>query len=88
MAKDTKQPKAKGNQPQAAESTGGIGQKITVAKEFYEESLGEMKKVVWPTKQETRATSIAVFVVVVIMSLFLGAADLVLSRAVQFILSS
>ena len=85
--KGEKQAKAKGAKPETTEKAGGIGQKVASAKEFYEESLGEMKKVVWPTKKETTATSIAVFVVVVVMSLFLGAADLVLSRIVQSILS-
>ena len=90
MAKDTKSAKAgkaKGKQPEVVENAGGIGQKVAAAKDFYEESLGEMRKVVWPTKQETTATSIAVLVVVVIMSLFLGAADLLLSRLVQAVLS-
>lgn len=95
MGKDKKgaTPKAPKNREEHVEtkaeasSSAGIGGKVGQAKEFYEESLAEMKKVVWPTKQETTATSIAVLVVVVIMSLFLGAVDMLLSRVVQAVLS-
>jgi len=36
----------------------------------------EMKKVTWPTKEETRASTIVVIVLTIIMSIFLGLFDL------------
>ena len=47
-------------------------------REFYvyaQESVAETKKVAWPTRKETLQTTGAVFVFVLIMSLFLWAVD-------------
>ena len=46
-----------------------------------------MKKVTWPTRKEAVATSVAVLVLVVFMSLFLGVVDLGLAKAIEAILS-
>ncbi|MBS0557060.1 MAG: preprotein translocase subunit SecE [Proteobacteria bacterium] len=47
-------------------------------KEFLSESVFEMRKVVWPTRQETIQTTIVIMVVVVILALLLGLIDLIL----------
>jgi preprotein translocase subunit SecE len=42
---------------------------------FAGESIGEVKKVVWPTRKETMQTTAAVFAFVVVMALFLWLTD-------------
>ena len=42
---------------------------------FAGESLGEAKKVVWPTRKETMQTTAAVFAFVVVMAIFLWMTD-------------
>jgi preprotein translocase subunit SecE len=47
-------------------------------KEFLSESVFELRKVVWPTRQETIQTTIVIMVVVVVLALLLGLIDLIL----------
>lgn len=42
---------------------------------YVEDSRTEVRKVVWPTRQETTQTTLIVFVIVVIIGLFLWALD-------------
>ncbi|PZQ09228.1 MAG: preprotein translocase subunit SecE [Rhodanobacter denitrificans] len=48
------------------------------AREFLSESQFELRKVVWPTREETLKTTGVIIVVVIILSLVLGLMDLVL----------
>ncbi len=57
--------------------------KVAVA--FAKESRTEVKKVVWPTRQETIQTTIIVFVVTAITSILLWGMDALLVRLVAFI---
>ena len=50
--------------------------------EFLSESLFEMRKVVWPTRQETIQTTLVIMVVVVILAILLGLIDLFLNWAI------
>ena len=52
--------------------TSELGKQFVV---FGRESLGEVKKVVWPTRKETMQTTAAVFAFVVVMAVFLWASD-------------
>jgi preprotein translocase subunit SecE len=52
------------------------------ARDFISESQFELRKVVWPTREQTLRTTLVVMVVVVILSLLLGLMDFVLSWAV------
>jgi preprotein translocase subunit SecE len=52
------------------------------ARDFLSESLFELRKVVWPTRQETIQTTVVIFVVVVVLSLILGLIDLLLKWAI------
>lgn len=61
--------------------------KIAQLRDFFEESKAELKKVTWPSRKETIATSIAVIVLTIVMSVYLGIVDLGLSKIVEFILS-
>ena len=75
---------ASSTQPQ---TTGeGLGGKLRQFKDFFEESKAEIKKVVWPTRKETIATSIAVVIFTVVVAVFLGLVDLGLSKLVSIIL--
>jgi len=48
-------------------------------REFLGESVFELRKVVWPTRQETIQTTLVIMAVVVILSLLLGLIDLFLN---------
>lgn len=75
----------------AADGATGQGSSLTArietAKEFFEQSKVELKKVTWPTRQETVKTGIAVLVFSVVMAIYLGVVDMALSRLVALILS-
>ena len=64
-----------------------VGARIGELREFFEQSKGELKKVVWPTRKEVTATTIAVLIVVVVMGVFLGVVDTMLSKLIQVVLS-
>jgi preprotein translocase subunit SecE len=53
---------------------------------FLQEVRAEAQKVTWPTRKETTITTIMVFVMVIIASLFFLAADQVMRLAVSLIL--
>jgi len=74
--------------PKAAKKDVPAGpSKVEQFKEYFDQSIVEMKKVTWPTRKEAVATSVAVLVLVVFMSLFLGVVDFGLSKAIEAILS-
>ena len=51
-------------------------------REFFTESLFELRKVVWPTRQETIQTTLVIMAVVVILSILLGLIDLFLNWSI------
>jgi preprotein translocase subunit SecE len=53
---------------------------------FLQEVRAEAQKVTWPTRKETTITTIMVFVMVVIASIFFLLADQVMRIAVSFLL--
>ena len=53
---------------------------------FLQEVRAEAQKVTWPTRKETTITTIMVFVMVVIASIFFLLADQVMRLAVRFLL--
>ena len=54
--------------------------------DFLKQVRAEAKRVPWPTRQETIASTIAVFFMVVIASIFLFAADQILSLLIRLVL--
>lgn len=52
------------------------------ARNFIAESQFEMRKVVWPTRDETLKTTGIIIVVVIILSLLLGLIDLILKSVI------
>jgi preprotein translocase subunit SecE len=55
-------------------------------REFVQEVLAEFRKVTWPTRQELVNSTVVVIVVTVVIAFFLGAVDIVLARAVEWLL--
>lgn len=53
---------------------------------FFESVKIELGKVTWPTRKETVATSTVVVVIVLLISLYLGACDIVLAKLMRLIL--
>jgi preprotein translocase subunit SecE len=53
---------------------------------FVAESINEAKRVVWPTRKETIQTTIAVFVLVVVMAAFLAVVDIGFAYMVQWLM--
>lgn len=58
-------------------------QKITT---FFESVKIELGKVTWPTRKETVATTGVVITIVFLISIYLGACDIVLSKLMRLIL--
>jgi len=52
---------------------------VPQSREFFTEVVSELRKVHWPTRQETLAATVVVLVVVMIVSLWLGLVDGVIS---------
>jgi preprotein translocase subunit SecE len=55
-------------------------------REFLSESRFELRKVVWPTRQEAMRTTWVVMIAVVILSLILAGFDVVIQAAVKLVL--
>ena len=58
------------------------------AREFLSESRFELRKVVWPTRQEAMRMSWVVMLVVVLISLMLAGFDLVIQWAIRLLLGN
>ncbi|MDR2801132.1 MAG: preprotein translocase subunit SecE [Desulfovibrio sp.] len=81
---------AAGQSPKnAATAAAGTGPAARVRQltRYLEDARTELDKVSWPVRREVQATSLAVLALVVVMSIFLGLADLLLSKSMEAILS-
>ncbi len=56
------------------------------AKQFFREVRVELKKVTWPSRKETIASTSVVLVTVILVAFFLGIVDLGLSRLIKIFL--
>jgi preprotein translocase subunit SecE len=56
------------------------------SKDFITDVKAEMGRVTWPTRKETVATTWVVVAIIVIISLYLGACDVVLAKLIRFLL--
>ena len=61
-------------------------EKIDKAKQFFSEAKQELKKVSWPSKQQTITSTWVVFAVTFVLAIFLGLVDLILSKLVTYII--
>jgi len=66
----------------AISSTTNLGQNLIG---FGREARMEVRKVVWPTRQETLQTTFMVIVAVIVIGIFLWLIDMVLAQAIQLI---
>lgn len=73
--------------PPAAVAAGTSSNKIKELGQYFEDAKTELGKVSWPTKKDLRATTIAVFILVVVMAIFLGVADALLAKIMEAVLS-
>jgi preprotein translocase subunit SecE len=65
----------------------GLIRKLHDFRVFFDQSKVELKKVVWPNKQETLSTGSAVLLLVVVLAIFLGTIDFILAKIIASILS-
>jgi preprotein translocase subunit SecE len=60
----------------------GIVDKV---RQFLREVRTELRKITWPGRKETIASTVVVIVIVLVAGLYLGIVDLILSRLIKFI---
>ena len=89
MADEKKQGNASGGGKTvapAAEPRVGLFQRLMKAPEFFAEVRQEAARVTWPTIDETRVTTIAVFFMIIFAVIFFAAVDFVISTVVKWVL--
>lgn len=59
---------------------------LAKTKDFLQEVKDELGKVTWPTRKETIATAWVVVVIVLLISVYLGACDIILAKLMRLIL--
>lgn len=59
---------------------------LAKTKNFFSEVKVELEKVTWPTRKETVATAWVVVAIIVLISFFLGATDLILGKIIRLVL--
>ena len=60
--------------------------KQNAAQRYFNETVGELRKVSWPTRQEAVQLTILVLIVMVFMGAFLGLMDLLAGHALNLAL--
>jgi preprotein translocase subunit SecE len=75
------------NQDVVEKKTSGLSL-LEPVREFGRETIGELRKVHWPTRAQARNLTIVVLVVTVTMALLLGIFDLLFGRLIEEILVS
>ena len=59
---------------------------IAKVRNFFQEVRAEMQKVTWPTREELMGSTGVVLMMMLILSTFIGVADLVFSQALHILL--
>lgn len=54
--------------------------------QYFRETRAELRKVVWPTREEAINLTAIVVVTIVVMSIFFGAVDYALTQLIAFLL--
>jgi len=57
-----------------------------VIRRYINETIGELRKVSWPTRKEAFNLTIVVVIVVITMSIFLGSLDFIFGKFFELIL--
>ncbi|NNE42634.1 MAG: preprotein translocase subunit SecE [Gemmatimonadetes bacterium] len=60
---------------------------IEKIKKFTADVMVELKKVSWPTREELRGSTVVVVVTVILMAIFIGFVDRILSFGLERVLS-
>ncbi|MCK4242399.1 MAG: preprotein translocase subunit SecE [Dehalococcoidia bacterium] len=63
---------------------GGARVRLVPRLGYFREVIGELKKVVWPTREETRRLTIMVIILSIAIGIFLGAVDFGFTRIVEW----
>jgi preprotein translocase subunit SecE len=58
---------------------------VVKARQFLHEVRIELKKITWPGRKVTMASTVVVIVIVLISGVYLGIVDMLLSRLIRFI---
>jgi preprotein translocase SecE subunit len=58
---------------------------VNKVKQFLREVRAELKKITWPSRKETIASTVVVIVIVLISGVYLGIVDAILSRLIRYI---
>ena len=61
-----------------------LGQRI---QRFWRETIGELRKVTWPTSEEAWKMTRIVLVVMIVMAILLGTLDFAFSRMISFLVN-
>jgi preprotein translocase subunit SecE len=69
-----------------AKPTFAMGQIIPWVRRYIGEIAAELKKVVWPTRAETRRLTVMVIIIAGAVGIFLGIADYGFTRFMQLII--
>ncbi len=73
--------------PRASEKAHDKPKQPNAIARFYRESIGELRKVAWPTLHDTRRLTIIVLIVMFLMSAVLGLLDFLFSEAIRLLIS-
>lgn len=63
-----------------------LAPKIDTARQYLREVGYELRKVVWPSRKETVASTAVVLVIVILCGIYLGFVDLILARFVRLLI--
>jgi len=63
-----------------------VKQILSKIRQFLDEARAELKKVTWPTRKQTLASTAVVLVVSIFISLFLGLVDFGLTKIIKVLL--
>ncbi|MEA1959648.1 MAG: preprotein translocase subunit SecE [Chloroflexota bacterium] len=69
-----------------AKPTVSMGQIIPGIRRYTSEIAAELKKVLWPTREETRRLTVMVIIIAGTIGIFLGAADYGFTHLMELIL--
>ena len=66
-----------------SKGTKNTGNQPNAISKYIRETRGELRKVTWPTREESQRLTAIVLGVTVTMSIFLGVLDFIFSRGIQ-----
>jgi len=86
MATKTERPDKKKKKGAGKEVQPPSQSQVTRVKEFAADVKSEFGKIVWPTRKQTLGSTAVVAVLVIILSVYLGAVDLFLGKLITHVL--